>query len=293
MGKKNSGGQLARNFRPGQIAEGLALHLCRPFMAMAHIEQEEDFGIDFIGTLLKQSSHTYTAELSCMIQAKISTSARFTIKGLGVTWLKQLVLPYFPLVVDRLKSTAYLYTLNDWHKVIHLSLVDEYIFVLDEDLINDPFDSFFPLGDPIMSWSLEESTHKDFCKWAYSIMNPVIAIETRNQRFASIGRFEKIENRNFKFCDRKDDGTAINPPIEGITDYQYSGNHNLIQSEANKLLLPLIASITNTPFDISEIDPKVSDLNQLILILDKFGVKGELPITIKNFISELESNKSV
>ncbi|HCG8575753.1 TPA: hypothetical protein NJ542_004370 [Vibrio parahaemolyticus] len=293
MGKNNSGGQLARNFRPGQIAEGLALQLCRPFMAMAHIEQEEDFGIDFIGTLLKQASYTYTAESSCMIQAKISTSARFTIKGLGVTWLKQLVLPYFPLVVDRSKSTAHLYTLNDWHKVIHLSLVDEYIFVLDDDLANDPFDSFFTLGDPIMSWNIEESTHVDFCKWAYSIMNPVIAIETRNQRFASIGRFEKIENRNFRFCDRSNDGSAINPPQEGIIEYQYAGNHDLIKSEVSKLLLPLVASITNMPFCFSKVDSKVSDLNKLLYILDTFGVEGELPITIKKFIDELASETNI
>lgn len=114
---ENKGGQLARNFRPGQIAEGLAAILCRPFMAMTQVDQEEDFGIDFIGTLLKESSNTFTAEQSCLIQVKISSSARFHIKGLGRNWFRQLVIPYFPLVVDRAESRATLYTLNNWHRL--------------------------------------------------------------------------------------------------------------------------------------------------------------------------------
>ncbi|WP_075180168.1 hypothetical protein [Neptunomonas phycophila] len=143
MANSNSGGQLARNFRSGQIVESLAGDLCRPFMSMVRVEQEEDFGIDFIGTLLKESKRTYSAEQSCMVQVKIASSARFHRKGLGITWLKQLVLPYLPLVIDRNKSMAFLYTLNDWHRVIHLCVVDEYVFVLDDDLDNDPCDSFF------------------------------------------------------------------------------------------------------------------------------------------------------
>ncbi|WP_219702753.1 hypothetical protein [Marinomonas lutimaris] len=281
---KNSGGQLARNFRSGQIAESLAVILCRPFMSMAQIEQEEDFGIDLIGTLLKESKLTYSAEESCMIQVKISSSARFKIEGLGVTWLKQLFLPYFPLVIDRTKSMAFLYTLNDWHEVIHLSVVDEYIFVLDDDLENDPCDSFFSLGDPIMSWDINDSSDPSFCKWAYSIMKPVMEIETRNQRYAPMGRFEKIECRNFKFSDRGEDNLAINPPETGIVKYQYSGKHKLIKSNVKHILIPLLQTVYNT---LNSEDISYKDFDNLIKIMDKFGIESDKPEQVKYILDEI------
>lgn len=101
MADKDTGGRLHRNFRPGHIVESLEIILCRPFFAIARIEQEEDFGVDFVGTLLRQSLRVMIAEQSCLIQVKISTSARFEFRGEGVNWLRKLVLPYFPLVVDR------------------------------------------------------------------------------------------------------------------------------------------------------------------------------------------------
>lgn len=290
MENSNAGGQLARNFRPGQIAEGLAFDLCRPFMAMAHIEQEEDFGIDFIGTLLRQSSRTYSAEQSCMIQAKISGSARFHIKGLGINWLRQLVLPYFPLVIDRTKSTASLYTLNDWHWVIHLTLVNEYVFVLEDDMDNDPGDSFFSLGEPIMSWDIQESAHPDFCIWAYSVMKPAIEIETLNQRYASTGRFEKLLGRNFKFADRDDNNLAVNPPQIGNVNYEYAGNHELIKKNIRSSLIPFAYTVANTVYNE---DPS-GDFEQLIAILSKFGVRTDRPEQLRDIIEQLkeESNQS-
>lgn len=287
MANNDSGGQVARNFRPGQIAEGLAFDLCRPFMAMARVEQEEDFGIDFIGTLLKQSSKTYNAELSCMIQAKIATAARFHIKGLGVTWLRQLVLPYFPLVIDRAQCKASFYTLNDWHWVIHLSMVDEYVFVLDDDMENDPGDCFFSLGDPIMSWTMQESAHPDFCTWAYSILRPAIEIETLNQRFSPTGRFEKIEGRNFRFVDRSASNVAVNPPQRGVVNYQYAGNHELISSNLASGLIPFAATVANTVYSEAPHD----ELQRLISILSKFGIKPDRPDQLESILEQIRNQK--
>lgn len=284
MGNSNAGGQVPRNFRPGQIAEGIAFDLCRPFMAMARVEQEEDFGIDFIGTLLRQSSKTYSAEQSCMIQAKIASSARFHIKGLGINWLRQLVLPYFPLVVDREKSKVYLYTLNDWHWVIHLTLVNEYIFVLEEDMDNDPCDSFFSLGDPLMSWDIHESAHPDFCTWAYSVMRPAITIETRNQRYAPTGRFEKIRGRNYKFADRDQKNLAVNPPLEGFVQYQYAGNHDLVKSNLRASLIPFAYTVANTLYA----EDRSKDLGYLIDLLSSLGVDTDQPDQLNYIIQQMK-----
>lgn len=110
--------------------EELAADLCRPFHAIARLEQEkrrtEDFGVDYVGTLLHQSSCVMIAEQACIIQVKISSFTRFEFRGEGISWLRQLVLPYSPLVVDWETSSASLFTLNDWHRVIFPSLVDGY-----------------------------------------------------------------------------------------------------------------------------------------------------------------------
>jgi hypothetical protein len=285
MASDNAGGQIARNFRSGQIAEGLAIDLFRPFMAVARVDQEEDFGIDFIGTLLKQSSRTYSAEQSCMFQVKISSAARFHIKGIGVNWLRQLVIPYFPVVIDRHTSTAHVYTLNDWHRVVHLSIVDEYIFVLDDDMENDPGDSFFSLGDPLMSWSIDESTHPDFCTWAYSVMKPAIEIETRNQRLASIGRFEEITGRNFIFSKRNEGNCAINAPRSGSVDYQYSGNHDLVKSSVRDCLVPFVATMANTNFSRN----MANEIRQLIVILSELGIETDRPDHLAGYIDDMEA----
>ena len=290
MGSSNIGGQLARNFRPGQIAEGLAFDLCRPFMAMAHLDQEEDFGIDFIGTLLKQSKKTISAELSCMIQAKISGSARFHIKGLGVNWLRQLVLPYFPLVVDRSASSATLFTLNRWHWVVHLSRVEEYVFVLEEDMDNDPCDSFFSLGDPLMSWDMNESAHPDFSTWAYSVLRPAIEIETANQRYASTGRFERLDGRNYLFSKRGEDNLAINPPKCGAVNYQYAGNHDGIKADLKSILNQFAYVVGNTVFD----GDRSRDLEELMKSLSRLGVEVDQPDLWKEIIEDMkEYNETV
>lgn len=286
MAKENAGGQVARNFRPGQIAEGLAFDLCRPFMAMARVEQEEDFGIDFIGTLLKQSSRTFNAEQSCMLQAKISSAARFHIKGLGINWLRQLVLPYFPLVIDRSTSTAYLYTLNNWHCVIHLSEVQEYVFVLEDDMENDPGDSFFSLGDPLMLWNIEESAHPNFCTWAYSVMKPAIEIETQNQRYASIGRFEEITVRNYKFSDRDKNNLAVNPPQRGTVKYMYAGNHELIKSNLRAVIVPFANTIANTVFK----ENQTEELQKLIAVMTKLGVETDRSDQLSEIIEEMKDH---
>src|SRR4051794_14722689 len=98
--EKNIGGRLAANFRAANIAEGLATQMLRPFAAVAPVPREEDYGIDLIGTLMRRSGRVYVAEDSFFLQIKTKTSAAFPFYGDGVLWLRELDLPYFPVVAD-------------------------------------------------------------------------------------------------------------------------------------------------------------------------------------------------
>lgn len=271
MAKKDVGGRIARNFRPGHIAESLATDLCRPFLAIAKVEQEEDFGVDFVGTLLRRSARVMIAEQSCMIQVKISSSARFEFRGDGIHWLRQLVLPYFPLVVDRATSSASLFTLNDWHRVIFPTLVDEYVFVLPDDMQNDPGDSFFSLGDPLMTWDPQESADPEFARWAYSVMHPAIQIETLNQRYGAAGRFAKMVGRSYRFRDRGSDGLAQNPPSVGETVYHRPGDYEVIIEDLESILTPFANLVANTNYP----SDRSNDLAELKRVLERLGVQPD------------------
>lgn len=271
MSDKDTGGRISRNFRPGHIAESLAIDLCRPFLAIARVEQEEDFGVDFVGTLLRQAARVMIAEQSCMIQVKISTSARFEFRGEGIDWLRQLVLPYFPLVVDRAASSAALFTLNDWHRVIFATLVDEYVFVLPDDMENDPGDSLFSLGEPLMTWDVEESAHPEFARWAYSIMRPAIRIETLNQRYGAAGRFSTMIGRSYRFSDRGADGLAQYPPSVSKTIYHRPGNRTVIVEDLESILTPFANLVANTNYP----SDRSSDLADLKRVLKRLGVEPD------------------
>lgn len=280
---KDTGGRIARNFRPGHIAEGLAADLCRPFLAIARVGQEEDFGVDLVGTLLRQSGRVMIAEQSCMIQVKIRTAARFEIRGDGINWLRQLLLPYFPLVVDRETSSASLYTLNDWHRVIFPTLVDEYVFVLPDDMENDPGDSFFSLGEPLMTWDANDSAHLEFPRWAYSVLQPAIKIETLNQRYGAAGRFAKMVGRCYRFDDRGPDGLAKHPPAVGETIYHHPGDHRIILEDLELILTPFANLVANTlyPSDRSH------DLAELKRVLERLGVRPDPDGSWDKLVAEL------
>lgn len=81
---KNIGGRLAANFRRANIAEGLAIQMFRPFSAVSPVPREEDFGIDFIGTLIKKDGRTLVAEDSFVVQIKTVSSPIFSFSGEGI-----------------------------------------------------------------------------------------------------------------------------------------------------------------------------------------------------------------
>ena len=119
---EDTGGRIAANFRRANIAEGLAGQMLRPVAAIAPVPREEDHGIDFIATLLRRDGRCFVAEDSFVTQVKTHTAARFEFQGVGIRWLRQLRLPYFPMVVDFSAASVSLFTLNRWNRVIHPTL---------------------------------------------------------------------------------------------------------------------------------------------------------------------------
>lgn len=196
---KDKGGRIAANFRNANIAEELAILLFKPFCAIAHVPRQEDYGIDFIGTLLKKNGKVFSAQDSFVAQIKIQSSPIFEFSGEGVTWLKSLHLPYFPITVYLNKSSVSVYSLNKWHHPIFTSILSKYNFVVQNDFCEGDRLDDFPLGDPIMEWSIEDTTHERFAEWAYSIFKIIVGIETRNFQFGGLWKFEKFDFETFKF----------------------------------------------------------------------------------------------
>ena len=240
------GGRLAANFRMANIAEGIAAQMLRPIAAIAPVPREEDHGIDLIATLLRREGRCFVAKDSIVIQVKTHTAARFAFKGDGIRWLRQLRLPYFPMVADLTTASVSLFTLNRWHHVIHAGLVDKYVFVMDDDMENDPGDEFFALGDPLMRWSFADCIDPDFPNWAYSVLKPAIHIETMNQQYGPMWRFIELVGNSYSFAKRDAKGRAVDPPRAGSVLELPPGDLDAILGGLRCVIGPFANLVSNT-----------------------------------------------
>jgi len=197
--KQHQGGRLAANVRRANIAEGLAVQMFRPFAAIATVPREEDYGIDFVATLIQRNGKTLEAEDSFVVQVKTHTAARFSFAGDGIKWLCQLQLPYFPVVANLNDATVSVYTLNSFHVPLHASRVQRFNFCVpgccDEcDGLDD-----FPLPEPLMRWSIGDCAHDQFAAWAYAILKRAVYIEANNFRYGPMLRFVELKGGPYYF----------------------------------------------------------------------------------------------
>lgn len=240
--QKDQGGRIAANFRLANIAEGLAIQMLRPFAAVAPVPREEDYGIDLIGTLIRKIGKVYVAEDSFAVQIKTRTSADFHFSGDGIRWLRELDLPYFPAVADFKNATFSLFTING-HRLAYVknSVVSEIIFTIDGDGMHD-----FPLGDPLLTWTLEEAAHPEFSTWAYSVLKPAIQIESWNQKYAPAQSIRALEYETQVFSNRRSDGTTNLAPRGGQIMHIPPGEGQFIQDTVARILEPFSGWISNT-----------------------------------------------
>jgi hypothetical protein len=218
--------------------------MLRPFYAIAEVDREEDHGIDLVATLLRREGIVLVAEDTFSVQVKTHTASSFVFKGDGIVWLRSLRLPYFPVVVNLDDATVAIYTLNQWHSVIHTSRVSRYVFLPGYETAEQ---DDFPLGEPLMQWSVIESLHPDFPKWAYSVIKPAVQIETINQRYGPVGRFYPLVGGTYYFNDRNDEGVAGEPPRVGKATEILTENRGLVNDTLLNVLGPFANNVLNTP----------------------------------------------
>lgn len=239
--EKHIGGRLAANFRAANVAEGLAFQMLRPVAALSPVPREEDYGIDAIGTLIRRTGRVYVAEDSFCVQIKTRTSANFPLSGDGIKWLRELSLPYFPVVVDLRSATLSLFTVNH-HRLAFARdvLVSSMNFTLDGSGPDD-----FPLGDPLLTWSVDEAADPDFPSWAHSVLKPAIRVEAWNQHFAPARSIRILNYETQLFRARKADGTAAFPPTPGDLLHIPPGDGEFIRKTVTDILEPFAAWISN------------------------------------------------
>ncbi|KPM47608.1 hypothetical protein [Jiulongibacter sediminis] len=243
----NKGGRIAANFRRGNLGEDLAIQLFRPFCAVANVPREEDYGIDFIGTLLRKNGRVYSAEDSFIAQVKVNTSPVFSFEGEGVDWLKNLKLPYFPITVNVEENSVSVYSLNQWHHPIFTSILTKYNFCVTGEFYEGDGHDDFNLGDPIMKWTIQDIRHPAFQNWAFKIMKEIIQIESENFLFGELWRFKKFSCDTFKF-----DSLNPEPQLDNIIRSTLEippGIKNKVEQILNRAFASFPSWVSNQVFD--------------------------------------------
>ncbi len=190
--KEHQGGRIAANPRHANIAEGIAIQMFRPFAAVAPVPREEDHGIDFIGTIMQKNGKVLSTGDSFVAQIKTHTAATFSFAGEGIDWLRNMKLPYFPIVMNLDTSTLQLFTLNEFHLPLHASPFARYDFCVRNDHTEWDRPGNFPLYEPIMQWTIQDCAHEVFPEWAFTLLKRIVAIESNNFRYGPMWRFETI-----------------------------------------------------------------------------------------------------
>lgn len=229
----------------------------RPFCAISPLPREEDFGIDFIGTLIKRNGKTYLAEDSFAVQIKTVSSPRFQFAGNGVEWLKNLKIPYFPVIADLNTGKISIYSLNQFYMPLFVSMVNCYNFVVQNDYNEGNDLDDFPLGNPIMEWNLSDCTHPEFASWAYNVFSPFVKIESNNYKYGRLWRFETFRTETYRF----DASRTITEPLTISTEIRTipPGDAHFILSTLEAVIKPFANWASNQ----SENDNKGASLLKL------------------------------
>lgn len=287
--KEHAGGRIAANFRRANIAEGIAIQLFRPFAAIANVPRDEDYGIDFIGTLICREGRVLVAKNSFITQVKIASSPEFLIQGDGVEWLRNLQLPYFPVVVDMDAGKISIYSLNRYHHVFYASAVTKYNFVVQNEHCEGDRHDDFPLGDPIMEWTLSDATHPSFGEWAYKVFSQFVMIESNNFKYGRLLRFEHFKEETFRF-DTSNAGAEVSVIEKAIFELPF-GDGEKIREMLGTVINPFVYWISNQVYDVDKSDSvlKLRDsLRELDFNADPGGEWDEIAVEMKKYAQKVK-----
>jgi hypothetical protein len=158
------------------------------------------------------------------------------------------------------------------------SAVSTINFTLDGDGLDD-----FPLGDPLMSWTLEDAAHPLFSVWACSVLRPAIEVEAWNQRYARARSIRELLFETQEFSQRNADGTASSPPRAGILRHYRPGDGVFIQSTVASIMEPFAGWISNSP----KHEHQGAELLALRDVLRRLGVDPDPENTWDQTVSDM------
>jgi hypothetical protein len=173
-------GSRGKDFRGGDLAEGLGLELLRPFAFIAPVPRPEDVGIDAVATMFRRDKDRLIAEDSFLVQAKAASSRKIRYVGGQLDWLRALKLPFFWLSVDLATTTVELW--STIRAAGHPNFPDRQAVTiyLDErpfDISGDEMHVW--LEEPILRWTPADASDELFQQTAYEVLRTWIQFEMR------------------------------------------------------------------------------------------------------------------
>ena len=173
-------GSRGKNFRGGDLAEGLGLELLRPFAFIAPVPRPEDVGIDAVATVFRPDNDRLIAEDSFLVQVKAASIRKIQYGGEQLDWLRTLKLPFFWLSVDLASTTIELWSMI--RAAGHSNFRDRKSVTVyfDErpfDISSDEMHVW--LEKPILRWTAADAASQPFQQTAYEVLKAWIAFEMR------------------------------------------------------------------------------------------------------------------
>jgi hypothetical protein len=99
-----------RNYRKGDLAEGMGLELLRRFAVVAPVPRPEDIGLDGVCTLLRRDGRRLVGENTFGVQVKAASVRAITLARENAQWLEGLEMPVFWISVNLKKARVEVYS---------------------------------------------------------------------------------------------------------------------------------------------------------------------------------------
>lgn len=205
-------GKRERNFRQGDIAEGMGLELLRRISLVAPVPRSEDVGVDAVCTLLRPDDRYLYAENTFAVQVKAASKRRLDLDNGTWRWMREFDLPFYWLSVDLQRATAALYsfvnafapgTFAIGHGTPNCQVGDSTRLVLDrpagslspelqpwfllrrpQDPAEVPFSIW--IGPPVMELRFDEADTKGFASRVYP------TLKSHSEAFSAVLRARRI-----------------------------------------------------------------------------------------------------
>ena len=179
-----------KNYRSGDLKEGIGIELLRGIGATAPIPREEDLGADAVVTLFRPEGRLLFSTESFFVQLKSSKETEILFDSENVEWLRLLGLPFFIGLVDGESTSIQLYSTNCLYEFFAIDQAYTSITVkfgkgVTED--NSPKELVVYLREPILEWALKDNFSKEFGDLAYNVLSRWLEIEGDNVRFRRTG----------------------------------------------------------------------------------------------------------